>query len=112
VAAFYADECFPLPAVDALGRLGHDVLTAFHAGQANQGVPDEAVLALATQLGRAVLTLNRRQFVGLHNRRPDHMGIVVCTQDPDAERQARTIDSLVRGSVTLRGTLLRVNRPG
>jgi len=28
VAAFYADECFPLPVVDALRRRGHDVLTA------------------------------------------------------------------------------------
>jgi hypothetical protein len=112
VAALYADECFPLPVVDALRRLGHDVLTAFDAGQANQGVLDEAVLSFATRLGRAVLTLNRRQFIGLHSRQPDHMGIVVCTQDPDAERQARTIDSVVRGSVALRGTLLRVNRPG
>ncbi len=44
MAAFYADESFPLAAVDALRRLGHDVLTAFEAGQANQRIPDEAVL--------------------------------------------------------------------
>jgi hypothetical protein len=31
VAAFYADENYPLPVVEALRRLGHDVLTAFGA---------------------------------------------------------------------------------
>jgi hypothetical protein len=59
VAAFYADECFPLPAVEALRRRGHDVLTAAEAGHANQRVPDHAVLTFATRTGRAVLTLNR-----------------------------------------------------
>jgi Domain of unknown function (DUF5615) len=112
MAAFYADECFPLPVVEALRRLGHDVLTASEAGQANQAVPDTAVLALATQLGRVVLTLNRRQFIGLHGLNPAHMGIVVCTEDPDAERQAAAIDSAVRRSLALQGTLTRVNRPG
>jgi hypothetical protein len=28
VAAFYADENFPIPTVEALRQLGHDVLTA------------------------------------------------------------------------------------
>jgi hypothetical protein len=36
VAALYADENFPLEVVEALRRLGHDVLTALEAGQANQ----------------------------------------------------------------------------
>jgi hypothetical protein len=112
MAALYADECFPLPVVEALRRRGHDVLTAVEAGQANQSVPDTEVLALATKLGRAVLTLNRRQFIGLHSRNSAHMGIVVCNEDPDAERQAASIDSAVRNSVTLQGTLTRVNRPG
>jgi hypothetical protein len=83
VAAFYADECFHLAVVEALRQHGHDVLTAFDAGQANQSIPDEAVMALATKLGRVVLTLNRRQFIALHDRNPQHMGIVVCTEDQD-----------------------------
>lgn len=61
MARLFADENFPLPAVEALRRLGHDVLTAVEAGQAGQGIADDAVLALAHALGRAVLTHNRKQ---------------------------------------------------
>ena len=82
MAAFYADENFPLQVVEALRRLGHDVLTAFEAGQANQRIPDDIVLEFATRSGRAVLTLNRWEFIGLHARFPRHAGIVVCTGIP------------------------------
>ncbi len=58
MARLYADENFPLPAVEALRRLGHDVLTAAEAGQAGQGIADDAVLTFAHALGRAVLTHN------------------------------------------------------
>jgi hypothetical protein len=111
VAAFYADENFPLPTVEALRRLGHDVLTAFEAGQANQRIKDDAVLEFATQSSRAVLTLNRWEFVGLHARFPGHAGIIVCSQDADTDRQAAAIDAAVRERPTLEGSLIRVNRP-
>jgi hypothetical protein len=111
VAAFYADENFPLQAVEALRGLGHDVLTAIEAGQANQRIPDHVVLEFATRLGRAVLTLNRWEFIGLHTRNPEHSGILVCTRDPDVERQAAAIDAAVRASSSLLGSLIRVNRP-
>jgi hypothetical protein len=111
VAAFYADENFPLPVVEALRRLGHDVVTAVEAGQANLGIPDDGVLAFATQTQRVVLTVNRWDFVALHSRRPDHAGIVVCSQDDDAPRQASAIDAAVRACACLPGSLLRVNRP-
>ena len=68
MAAFYADECFPLPVVETLRRLGHDVLTAL-------------------------------------------AGIVVCSQDPDADRLATAIDVAVRSATTLASALIRVNRP-
>jgi hypothetical protein len=110
VAAFYADENFPLPVVLALRRLGHDVVTAFEAGQANLGIPDDAVLEYAAQAERVLLTLNRWDFVALHNRVRDHAGIVVCTQDEDPGRQAAGIDAAVRGCDALPGVLLRVNR--
>jgi len=47
MARLYADENFPLPVVECLRLLGHDVLTAFEAGQAEQGIPDPLVLAFA-----------------------------------------------------------------
>jgi predicted nuclease of predicted toxin-antitoxin system len=64
VAALYADEQFPLRVVEILRDLGHDVLTVQEAG--NAGLPDEEVIAFATSQNRAVLTLNRRHFIRLH----------------------------------------------
>jgi hypothetical protein len=81
------------------------------AGQVNRAILDHEALAFATGLGRAVLTLNRWQFIGLHSKMPRHAGIVVCTQDPDLERQALAIHEAVQGATTLQGVLLRINRP-
>jgi hypothetical protein len=111
VARLYANENFPLQVVQALRDLGHDVLTVVEAGHANQAVPDEEVLAFAIGERRAVITLNRREFILLHNRQPDHAGIVVCTQDPDTDGQARRIHAAVVQAGSLEGVLLRVNLP-
>jgi len=43
----YSNENFPLDMVIELRKLGHDVLTSYEAGQANQGIPDIEVLAFA-----------------------------------------------------------------
>jgi hypothetical protein len=77
--ALYADENFPLRVVEELRRLGHDVLTAFEDGRANQSIVDRDLLARATEMGRALLTLNRLDFKRLHRQMPDHAGIVICT---------------------------------
>lgn len=47
MARFYADEQFPFPVVELLRALGHDVLTVQKAENADQGIPDEEVLAFA-----------------------------------------------------------------
>jgi len=52
--------------VRELRKLGYDVLTSYDAGQANQGIPDEDVLTFAIQQERAVITLNRDDFIELH----------------------------------------------
>ena len=57
--ALYADENFPLRVVEELRRLGHNVITAFEDGKANQSITDQDLLARAIELDRAVLTLNR-----------------------------------------------------
>ncbi len=59
MARLYANENFPRQVVVALRTKGHEVLTTAEAGQANQELPDVAVLTFATREGRAVLTLNR-----------------------------------------------------
>lgn len=46
---FYSDENFPIDAVRVLRQFGHDVLTSYEAGQANQGIPDDDVLAYAVR---------------------------------------------------------------
>lgn len=66
MALLYADENFDHPIVAQLRSLGHDVVTAQQAGQANQGIADPQVLSFATAQGRAVLTFNRRHFLRLH----------------------------------------------
>ncbi len=83
IARLYANENFPLPVVIALRELGHDVLTTRDAGKANDAIPDEEVLRFAVANGRAVITHNRRDFVRLHGRKPDHEGILICTDNPD-----------------------------
>ena len=79
----YADENFPLPVVEELRRLGHDVLTKYEDGKANQSIPDNEVLALATEKQRALLTTNRKHFIQLHRQSNEHSGIIACTFDPD-----------------------------
>ena len=104
----YADENFPRAVVEELRRLGHDVLTALQAGQANQRIPDPDVLAFAMSLGRAVLTLNRRHFARLHVQTPSHCGIVVSTPDAGAAALAQRIHLAIVAERPLHGKLLRI----
>lgn len=106
-----ADENMPRAVVEALRRLGHDVLTCFEAGNAGQGIPDEQVLRYATEHGRAVLTMNRRDFFRLDRWIRNHAGIVACTADPNCEQQAVRIHDAIAGQDDLRGKVIRVNRP-
>jgi predicted nuclease of predicted toxin-antitoxin system len=110
VKRLYADENFPVPAVEELRRLGHDVLTSHEAGKSGRAVPDEEVLAFALENDRALLTLNRRHFVRLHEVRQDHAGIVVCSVDPDFISMAARVHEAIESTEILRGCLVRVNR--
>ncbi len=109
--ALYADENFPLRTVEELRRLGHDVLTALEDGKANQSIPDEDLLARATEIGRTLLTINRLDFKRLHRQMPDHAGIIICTEDPDRVGQAQRVSASIAEAGELRGQLLRVYRP-
>ena len=111
MARLYSNENFPLPVVESLRTLGHDVLTVQEAGRSDQAVPDTEVLAFATKEARAVLTLNRLHFIRLHRQQPDHADIIVCTFDPDFRRQAQRIHGAIGDVQTLAGQLVRVNRP-
>jgi len=109
MARLYANENFPRQVVAGLRASGHDVLTTVEAAQANKELPDAEVLEYATRTGRAVLTLNRRDFIRLHRERPEHAGIIVCAQDPDVVGQAERIHAVLVAAGELTGQLLRVN---
>ena len=111
MARLFADENFPFPVVEALRRLGHDVVTVADAGKAGQALTDKAILRVAGADQRAVLTLNRRHFVRLHAADPNHAGIIVCSIDLDFEGQAGRIDQAVATHDSSVGRLIRVNRP-
>ncbi|MEP6515789.1 DUF5615 family PIN-like protein [Microcoleus vaginatus] len=109
MARLYADEQFPFPVVALLRNLGHDALTIQEAG--NAGDDDPEVLAFAVNNDRPVMTQNRRHFIRLHAQQPNHAGIIVCTDDKNLERLATRINDAIADEETLRGKLIRVNRP-
>ncbi len=111
MARLYANENFPVPVVEELRRLGHDVVTIQETGKAEQRTPDEDVLQLAVADDRAVLTLNRKHFIRLHRRQPNHAGIIAYTVDGQFARQAASIHDAVEATADLHGRLIRVNRP-
>lgn len=109
MANFYANEQFPRRVVELLRDLGHDVLTVQEAD--NRGLPDNEVLAFATSQDRAVLTLNRKDFVKLHRASEVHAGIIACSRDDNWQRQAERIHTAVSQQEDLVGLLIRVNKP-
>ena len=111
MARLYADENFDLDVVANLRLLGHDVLTAFEAGQVNQRIPDNEVLAFGSSHGRAMLTHNRRDFFRLHRSGRQHAGIVACTRDDDAAALAGRIHVALSSRPELDGQLIRIYRP-
>ena len=111
MARIYSNENFPLPVVERLRALGHDVLTIQESGKADQALSDDKVLEFAAAEERAVLTINRRHFIRLHRERPQHAGIIVCTFDADFAGQAGRIHQSIGGQSSLNGQLVRVNRP-
>ena len=111
MAKLYANENFPFLVVEELRLLGHDVLTTHEAIEAGQSLPDENVLAFADARGRALLTLNRKHFIQLHNINQDHAGIIVCSFDWDFIGQAHRIHAAIESESQLSRELIRVNRP-
>lgn len=108
---FYADENFPLTVVVELLHLGHDVLTAFEDGKANQKIPDDKVVERAAELGRAVLTINRKDFKKIHETDTTHAGIFICTFDADFIGQAQRIDDACQNLSGIDGQLIKIYRP-
>ncbi|WP_310489929.1 DUF5615 family PIN-like protein, partial [Chamaesiphon sp. VAR_69_metabat_338] len=107
------DENFELPVIRKLREKGYDILTALEAGNANQGISDEEVLAFAIQEHRAVITLNYNDFKNLHKRDNNHHGIVICISNrrrEDRDDLVARIDLSLKDKESLDCELIRVNR--
>jgi predicted nuclease of predicted toxin-antitoxin system len=105
----YSNENFPFGVVERLREMQYDVLTTKDAGKSGEGIPDEEVLRFAIQEERALITLNRKDFIQLHKVIPNHWGIIVCTVNHDLDYLAQKIDSeLDSRNQDVKGLLLRV----
>ena len=111
MAAFYMDENVPPELSDALRTLNHDVFTVQADGRAGQGIDDPDVLARAIELGRAVVTNNRRDYHRLHRTNPSHFGIITYTNDADRTALALRIHTAVCAHPDLAGVLIRIVQP-
>ena len=92
MARLYADEDFPYPVVEQLRQLGTMSLRRLRLDRRTKAIEDADQLAFATNLGRAILTRNRRHFIMLHRHSAHHAGIISITDDPDLDGQASRID--------------------
>jgi len=110
MARLYSNENFPFPVVEELRNLGHDVLTIQETGKANQAMSDEEVLAFANEKQRILLTMNRRHFIRLHNKRQHHAGILACTFDPDFSAFAKRIDDAIQAEGNFSQKVVCINR--
>jgi predicted nuclease of predicted toxin-antitoxin system len=114
--SLYSNENLLIDLVERIREFGYDVLTSYQAGQANQAIPDDEVLAYATTNQRSVITFNRDDFVALHSSDIDHAGIIVCKDDRDYLQQAQALHTfLVNQTDLLQNRLIRVlrrNQPG
>lgn len=105
---FYSNENLSFILVQELRDLGHDVLTSYEAGNANQRIPDERVLAEATMNNRCVVTFNRDDFLQLHRSGIEHSGIIIFKDDRDRLSQVLTLQKYLITQQTLQNRLIRV----
>lgn len=108
---FYADENLPRAIIEELRQLNYDVLTSYEAQQANKSISDENVLKFAQEKNKIVITLNRDDFVSLHQQGEAHSGIIICKDDRDYQRQAQVIDEFIlQDDRSLQGRLIRIKK--
>ena len=108
---FYSNENFPIVMVNLLRAAGHDVLTSYEAGQANQRIPDNQVLRYATSIHRILITENRQDFINLHGVTFDHPGIIIFKSDRDYIGKIKAMSYfLTIDSQPLENRLLRIKK--
>ena len=92
---FYADENLPRAIIEELRPLNYNVLNFYEAQQANKSISAENVLKFAQERNKIIITLNRDDFVSLHQQGEAHNGIIICKDDRDYKGQAQVIDEFI-----------------
>ncbi|MEO0731862.1 MAG: DUF5615 family PIN-like protein [Bacteroidota bacterium] len=72
------DEDFNHKVLAALSKVGYDVTSIKELGLDRKWYSDEEVLNTAIELGRIVLTHNKKHFIKLHRKIKYHPGIITC----------------------------------
>lgn len=113
---FYSNENLDADLVQVIREFGYDVLTSYEANQANQSIPDNAVLQYAIADNRCILTFDRSDFLTLHRSMINHCGIVACREmNDDYSVQVQALHEYVNyGQANLQNRFLRLlkrNKP-
>jgi predicted nuclease of predicted toxin-antitoxin system len=99
--------------VQRLVAAGHDVATVGGLGQ--RGTSDAAILSLARQQGRVLLTRNCSDFKRLHDSDGSHPGILAIYQERDPSKDmtyktiVQAIEVLAKSGTPLPGAFICLN---
>ena len=89
----YLDDCaFSHRLRQLLIEAGHDVQIPADVTPPLTGAADEVHFAHVQAAGRAILTMNPKDFFHLHQQFPNHPGILAVYQDNDPTRDMRYAD--------------------
>jgi hypothetical protein len=108
--ALYLDDCaFSHELRRLLLEAGHDVEVPADIQPPLTGEADAVHFVHAKAAGRAILTLNPKDFKELHDQDPEHSGILVVCQDNDPTKDmsyreiVQAIANLESSGITIAG---------
>ena len=68
-------------------------------------------MKFAQERNKIIITLNRDDFVSLHQQGEAHSGIIICKDDRDYKGQAQVIDEFIlQDDRSLQGRLIRIKK--
>jgi len=102
------DEDFNHKVLKGLADASYDVTSIRDLGLDRQWFSDEDVLKTAIELGRIVLTHNKRDFIRLHRKTNQHPGIITCYQTSDHDTLTGKILQLLEEVDSFENNLFRI----
>lgn len=108
--SFYSDENFAYDMVKILRVLGHTVITSYDAGEANQSISDDEVLNYASKNKLILITLNRDDFIELHQSGVRHSGMIICKTDRNYQGQIYFLHNYLQTQDSLIDRLIRIKK--